>query len=113
MPRKDFVEELECELKPLSTQAAGPANISLTVTNMPRGKHFWVDGTSMLQGFSFLVRPSCLVCALGQLGSTGREGLGVEGLLLQVSHLHTLLGASAESSTTPIWPKGRGHLPHP
>ncbi|XP_070348908.1 macrophage-stimulating protein receptor isoform X12 [Equus asinus] len=54
VPRKDFVEELECELKPLSTQAAGPANISLTVTNMPRGKHFWVDGTSMLQGFSFL-----------------------------------------------------------
>ncbi|XP_014647774.1 PREDICTED: macrophage-stimulating protein receptor isoform X2 [Ceratotherium simum simum] len=52
--RNDFVEELECELEPLGTQAAGPANISLTVTNMPRGKHFWVDGTSTLQGFSFL-----------------------------------------------------------
>ncbi|XP_047705683.1 macrophage-stimulating protein receptor isoform X3 [Prionailurus viverrinus] len=54
VPRKDFVEELECELEPLGMQPAGPANISLTVTNMPPGKHFQVDGTSMLQGFSFM-----------------------------------------------------------
>uniref|UniRef100_A0A8C3YPR7 Macrophage-stimulating protein receptor n=1 Tax=Catagonus wagneri TaxID=51154 RepID=A0A8C3YPR7_9CETA len=54
VPRKDFVEELECELKPLGTQGAGPANVSLTVTNMPPGRHFRVDGTSMLQGFSFM-----------------------------------------------------------
>lgn len=74
---KDFVEELECELEPLGTQTAGPANISLTVTNMPAGKHFRVDGTSMLQGFSFVVRPPCLVCAPGQLGNMGRDGLGV------------------------------------
>lgn len=64
-------------LEPVGTQAVGPANISLNVTNMPPGKHFQVDGTSMIQGFSFMVRPACLVCALGQLG---REGLGVEGL---------------------------------
>ncbi|XP_057560724.1 macrophage-stimulating protein receptor isoform X3 [Hippopotamus amphibius kiboko] len=54
VPRKDFVEELECELEPLGTQVAGPANISLTVTHMPLGKQFRVDGTSMLQGFSFM-----------------------------------------------------------
>ncbi|XP_060017811.1 macrophage-stimulating protein receptor isoform X2 [Lagenorhynchus albirostris] len=54
VPRKDFVEELECELEPLGTQEAGPANVSLTVTNMPLGKHFRVDGTSMLRGFSFM-----------------------------------------------------------
>ncbi|XP_008061373.2 macrophage-stimulating protein receptor isoform X2 [Carlito syrichta] len=54
VPRKDFVEELECELKPLGTQAVGPTNVSLTVTNMPPGKHFRVDGTSMLGGFSFM-----------------------------------------------------------
>lgn len=64
-------------------QPAGPANISLTVTNMPPGKHFQVDGTSMLQGFSFMVRPPCLVCTLGQPGNVGKEGLGVEGLLCQ------------------------------
>lgn len=51
---KGFVEELECELEPVGTQAAGPANISLNVTDMPPGKHFRVDGTSMIQGFSFV-----------------------------------------------------------
>ncbi|KAM7064258.1 macrophage-stimulating protein receptor isoform 3-T4 [Molossus nigricans] len=51
---KDFVEELECELEPLGTQTVGPANISLIVTNTPAGKPFRVDGTSMLQGFSFV-----------------------------------------------------------
>ncbi|XP_047630608.1 macrophage-stimulating protein receptor isoform X7 [Phacochoerus africanus] len=53
-PWKDFTEKLECELKPLGTQGAGPANVSLTVTNMPLGRHFRVDGTSMLRGFSFM-----------------------------------------------------------
>ncbi|XP_025232752.1 macrophage-stimulating protein receptor isoform X3 [Theropithecus gelada] len=52
--RKDFVEEFECELEPLGTQAVGPTNVSLTVTNMPPGKHFRVDGTSMLRGFFFM-----------------------------------------------------------
>ncbi|XP_047304134.1 macrophage-stimulating protein receptor isoform X24 [Homo sapiens] len=54
VPRKDFVEEFECELEPLGTQAVGPTNVSLTVTNMPPGKHFRVDGTSVLRGFSFM-----------------------------------------------------------
>ncbi|XP_037385248.1 macrophage-stimulating protein receptor isoform X2 [Talpa occidentalis] len=52
--RKDSGEELECELEPSGLQAVGPANVSLTITNMPPGNHFRVDGTSMLQGFSFL-----------------------------------------------------------
>ncbi|XP_036905579.1 macrophage-stimulating protein receptor isoform X2 [Sturnira hondurensis] len=54
MSRKGFIEELECELEPLGTQSAGPVNISLTVTNMPPGKYFRIEGTSMLQGFSFV-----------------------------------------------------------
>uniref|UniRef100_A0A2K6MDM2 Macrophage-stimulating protein receptor n=1 Tax=Rhinopithecus bieti TaxID=61621 RepID=A0A2K6MDM2_RHIBE len=54
VPRKDFVEEFECELEPLGTQAVGPTNVSLTVTNMPPGKHFRIDGTSMLRGFFFM-----------------------------------------------------------
>uniref|UniRef100_A0A2K5R2T4 Macrophage-stimulating protein receptor n=1 Tax=Cebus imitator TaxID=2715852 RepID=A0A2K5R2T4_CEBIM len=54
VPRKDFVEEFECELEPSNTQAEGPTNVSLTVTNMPPGKHFRVDGSSMLRGFSFM-----------------------------------------------------------
>ncbi|EPQ07268.1 Macrophage-stimulating protein receptor [Myotis brandtii] len=52
---KGFIEELVCELQPPGTQAAGPANVSLTVTNMPRGKLFRVDGASALPGFSFMV----------------------------------------------------------
>ncbi|XP_048190858.1 macrophage-stimulating protein receptor [Perognathus longimembris pacificus] len=54
VPRKDFVEELECELEPLGTQAAGTTNVSLIVTNMPPGRHFRIDGTSVLGGFSFM-----------------------------------------------------------
>ncbi|XP_032268143.1 macrophage-stimulating protein receptor isoform X2 [Phoca vitulina] len=54
VPRKNLIEELECEVEPSGMQPAGPANISLTVTNMPPGKHFRIDGTSMLQGFSFM-----------------------------------------------------------
>ncbi|XP_075863966.1 macrophage-stimulating protein receptor isoform X3 [Microcebus murinus] len=54
VPRQGFVEELECKLEPLSTQAVGPTNVSLTVTNMPPGKHFRVDGTSVLGDFSFV-----------------------------------------------------------
>ncbi|XP_007953566.2 macrophage-stimulating protein receptor [Orycteropus afer afer] len=52
--QKDFIDKLECELEPSGMQAAGPANISLTVTNVTTGNRFWVDGTSMLQGFSFM-----------------------------------------------------------
>uniref|UniRef100_A0A8C8ZNK0 Macrophage-stimulating protein receptor n=1 Tax=Prolemur simus TaxID=1328070 RepID=A0A8C8ZNK0_PROSS len=54
VPQQGFVEELQCKLEPLRTQAAGPTNVSLTVTNMPPGKHFRVDGTSVLGGFSFV-----------------------------------------------------------
>ncbi|OBS71284.1 hypothetical protein A6R68_00117 [Neotoma lepida] len=51
---KTFVEELECELEPLVTQAAGTTNVSLLVTNTPAGKHFRVEGSSVRQGFSFM-----------------------------------------------------------
>ncbi|XP_042521956.1 macrophage-stimulating protein receptor [Dipodomys spectabilis] len=54
VPRKDFIEELECELEPLGTQAAGTTNVSLIVTNMPPGRHFRVEGTSIMGGFSFM-----------------------------------------------------------
>nr|XP_008258888.2 macrophage-stimulating protein receptor isoform X1 [Oryctolagus cuniculus] len=53
VPRKDLAEELECELEPLGSQAVGTTNVSLTMTNMPPGKHFRIDGTSVLGGFSF------------------------------------------------------------
>ncbi|XP_041533534.1 macrophage-stimulating protein receptor isoform X2 [Microtus oregoni] len=51
---KAFVEELECELEPLVTQAAGTTNVSLLITNTPAGKHFRVDGSSVREGFSFM-----------------------------------------------------------
>ncbi|XP_058144112.1 macrophage-stimulating protein receptor isoform X2 [Dasypus novemcinctus] len=54
VPRQDFVEELQCELESSGTQTTGPANITLTVTNMPLGRHFRIDGTSVLPGFSFM-----------------------------------------------------------
>ncbi|XP_051708378.2 macrophage-stimulating protein receptor isoform X1 [Oryctolagus cuniculus] len=53
VPRKDLAEELECELEPLGSQAVGTTNVSLTMTNMPPGKHFRINGTSVLGGFSF------------------------------------------------------------
>ncbi|MBV97520.1 Macrophage-stimulating protein receptor, partial [Eschrichtius robustus] len=83
VPRKDFVEELECELEPLGTQEAGPANVSLTVNNMPLGKHFRVDGTSMLRGFSFMepmltaVQPLFGPRAGGTCLTLGGQGLSV------------------------------------
>uniref|UniRef100_H0UYB4 Macrophage-stimulating protein receptor n=1 Tax=Cavia porcellus TaxID=10141 RepID=H0UYB4_CAVPO len=52
--QKDFVEELECELEPSHTQAAGTTNVSLSVTNTLPSRHFRIDGTSMLGGFSFM-----------------------------------------------------------
>ncbi|XP_008851384.1 macrophage-stimulating protein receptor isoform X2 [Nannospalax galili] len=52
--RKEFVDKLECELEPLDTQTVGTTNISLIITNMPAGKHFRVEGISVLEGFSFM-----------------------------------------------------------
>ncbi|XP_060060628.1 macrophage-stimulating protein receptor isoform X2 [Erinaceus europaeus] len=54
VPQKDFGEELQCDIEPLGAQAVGSANISLTIANMPAGQHFHVNGTSTLQGFSFV-----------------------------------------------------------
>lgn len=71
---KGFIEELACELQPPGTQAAGPANVSLTVTNMPRGKVFRVDGTSVLPGFSFMVRR--LVLSVPLAAGQGRPWSG-------------------------------------
>ncbi|XP_055485833.1 macrophage-stimulating protein receptor isoform X2 [Psammomys obesus] len=51
---KEFVEELECELEPLISQAAGTTNVSLLITNMAAGKHFRVEGISVREGFSFM-----------------------------------------------------------
>lgn len=74
MSWKGFIEELACELQPSATQAAGPANVTLTVTHMPEGKHFRVEGTSVLPGFSFVVRLPGPVCALGRGAGKGLEG---------------------------------------
>ncbi|XP_051060688.1 macrophage-stimulating protein receptor isoform X2 [Phodopus roborovskii] len=52
--QKVFVEELECELEPVVTQAAGATNVSLLITDTPAGKHFRVDGSSVREGFSFV-----------------------------------------------------------
>lgn len=73
---KEFIEELECELEPLVTQTVGTTNISLLITDMPAGKHFRVEGVSVKEGFSFMVRPHCLVFALGHW--VVQEELGLE-----------------------------------
>lgn len=52
--QKEFIDELECELEPLETQAVGTTNISLLITNMPAGKHFRVEGVSVREDFSFM-----------------------------------------------------------
>nr|XP_044992604.1 macrophage-stimulating protein receptor isoform X2 [Jaculus jaculus] len=51
---KDFVDELECNLEPLDTQPVGTTNVSLTITDMPAGRYFKVEGTSVREGFSFV-----------------------------------------------------------
>ncbi|XP_021027844.1 macrophage-stimulating protein receptor isoform X2 [Mus caroli] len=51
---KEFIQELECELEPLVTQAVGTTNISLIITDMPAGKHFRVEGVFVQEGFSFV-----------------------------------------------------------
>ncbi|KAM5291873.1 macrophage-stimulating protein receptor [Ctenodactylus gundi] len=81
--QKDFIEELECELEPSSTQAEETTNISLIVNNMPPGRHFRVDGTSMLTGFSFVepvltaVQPLFGPCAGGTSLTLEGQGLSV------------------------------------
>lgn len=112
MPRKDYVEELECELEPQDAQTAGPANISLIVTNMPPGKHFRVDGISIQQGFSFMVRPWPCLCPWPE-GQYGWGWLDGKASYSRLSHCHPFPGAQADSSTAPLWPTGRGHSPHP
>ncbi|GAB1294664.1 Macrophage-stimulating protein receptor [Apodemus speciosus] len=54
---KEIIEQLECELEPLVTQAVGTTNISLVISDMPTGKHFRVDGVSVQEGFAFMPFP--------------------------------------------------------
>lgn len=54
VPQKDLGEELHCDIEPVGIQTVGSVNISLTIANMSAGKHFRVEGTSVLQGFSFV-----------------------------------------------------------
>ncbi|XP_049718881.1 macrophage-stimulating protein receptor isoform X7 [Elephas maximus indicus] len=119
VPQKDFVEELECELEPLGVQAAGPANISLTVTNMTAGKRFRVDGTSVLQGFFFMepaltaVQPLFGPRAGGTLLTLKGQGLcvgtsravlvnGTECLLEQVSEGQLLCATPPGAATASV-----------
>lgn len=52
--------------------------MSLLIANTPAGKHFRVEGSSVRQGFSFVVRPHCSGFALGPW-VVQRDGLGMKG----------------------------------
>lgn len=88
------MEELECELEPLVTQAAGTTNVSLLITNTPAGKHFRVDGSSVREGFSFMVSLHCSVFALCQWEA--QEGWTWN----EMFHFHILLGTTADINKT-------------
>ncbi|KAL6087567.1 hypothetical protein STEG23_001774 [Scotinomys teguina] len=87
---KTFVEELECELKPLVTQAAGTTNVSLLITNTPAGKHFRVEGSSVRQGFSF-VEPLLTSIKPGFGPRAGGTHLTLEGQNLSVGTSRAVL----------------------
>ncbi|XP_006893072.1 PREDICTED: macrophage-stimulating protein receptor [Elephantulus edwardii] len=116
---KGFIEELECELEPSGVQAAGPASISLTVVNVTTGKHFRVDGTSVLQGFTFVepvltaVKPlfgpragGTLLTLEGQDLCVGTSRVvlvnGTECLLKQVSEGHLVCATPPGAATARV-----------
>ncbi|XP_030743467.1 macrophage-stimulating protein receptor [Echinops telfairi] len=115
----DFIEEFECELEPWAGQAVGPANVSLTVVNMTAGKHFRVEGRSVLQGFSFVepvltaVQPQYGPRAGGTLLTLEGQGLcvgssravlvnGTECLLQQVSEGQLLCATPPGAATASV-----------
>uniref|UniRef100_A0A8B9PUL0 receptor protein-tyrosine kinase n=1 Tax=Apteryx owenii TaxID=8824 RepID=A0A8B9PUL0_APTOW len=53
--RKDFVDELMCTLEPGGAQAAGPADVVLSVEEPAGPAGFRVSGSSTLGGFVFVV----------------------------------------------------------
>ncbi|XP_072506797.1 macrophage-stimulating protein receptor isoform X2 [Notamacropus eugenii] len=52
--KKDYVEQLECLLEASSSQAPGPANVTLTVSGIASKFQFQLNGSSVLSGFSFV-----------------------------------------------------------
>ncbi|XP_025962425.2 macrophage-stimulating protein receptor isoform X2 [Dromaius novaehollandiae] len=53
--RKDFVDVLVCELEPGGVQAAGPADVVLSINETTGPAGFRVNGSSDLSGFVFVV----------------------------------------------------------
>ncbi|XP_036595395.1 macrophage-stimulating protein receptor isoform X2 [Trichosurus vulpecula] len=52
--KKDYVEQLECLLEASSSQAPGPANVTLTIPGIASKFQFLLNGSSVLSGFFFV-----------------------------------------------------------
>ncbi|XP_043835779.1 LOW QUALITY PROTEIN: macrophage-stimulating protein receptor [Dromiciops gliroides] len=52
--KKDSVQQLECMLEASSSQAPGPANVTITIPGMASKFQFQLNGSSVLSGFSFV-----------------------------------------------------------
>ncbi|XP_068951790.1 macrophage-stimulating protein receptor isoform X2 [Petaurus breviceps papuanus] len=52
--KTDYVEQLECLLEAPSSQAPGPASVTLTIPGIASKFQFLLNGSSVLPGFSFV-----------------------------------------------------------
>ncbi|XP_038596537.1 macrophage-stimulating protein receptor isoform X2 [Tachyglossus aculeatus] len=115
-PKKDFVEELECQLEAAGTQVPGPANVTLSISQEPHHHPFRVDGSSVLGGFTFVepvvtsIRPLFGPLAGGTQLSIQGQNLNVgDGQQVLINETECHLDSQTEKLLLCTIPPG-GHL---
>ncbi|XP_074139399.1 macrophage-stimulating protein receptor isoform X2 [Sminthopsis crassicaudata] len=88
--KKVFVEQLECLLEASSSQAPGPANVTLSILGAPTQFHFQLNGSSVLGGFSFVEPVVTSILPLFGPRAGGTE-LTIKGQNLNVGSSHLVL----------------------
>uniref|UniRef100_A0A5F8H7S1 Sema domain-containing protein n=1 Tax=Monodelphis domestica TaxID=13616 RepID=A0A5F8H7S1_MONDO len=98
--KKGYVEQLECLLVASSSQAAGPANVTLTVSATTSKYPFQVNGSSVLSGFSFVVPVVTSIFPLFGPKAGGTQ-LTIKGQNLKVGSSHRVLVNGTECHLIP------------
>ncbi|XP_012398970.2 macrophage-stimulating protein receptor isoform X2 [Sarcophilus harrisii] len=88
--KKNYVEQLECLLEASSSQAPGPANVTLSIFGEPTKFHFQLNGSSVLGGFSFVEPVVTSILPLFGPRAGGTE-LTIKGQNLNVGSSHLVL----------------------
>ncbi|XP_027692885.1 macrophage-stimulating protein receptor isoform X2 [Vombatus ursinus] len=88
--KKDYVEQLECLLEASSSQAPGPAKVTLTVPGIASKFQFLLNGSSVLSGFSFVEPVVTSILPLFGPWAGGTE-LTIRGQNLNVGSSHRVL----------------------